>query len=709
MATLQDISNTVDDLQKAGAEPAKIEAYLQSVGMDRNTYVAAVDAARAGKVDARSTGRKVFDYISGLAANFDQGVTLGGADEILGGVEALGQKLMGHSGDLGDLYEKNRAAEAGIASDFESQNPYAAAAARTAGGVAVPGVGAVKALPTAIEGAGLMRQVAGSGGLGGAAGAVSGYLSADPGARDEGALLGGALGAAAGAAAPAAIGGAQSAYRQLREPVERLAQHVQSAVAGTPSVYVPSEAAIAARPARNASSADDKILQALQRDNLSPALVREALARAHASGQPLGIVDAAGQNTAGLGRATVTLPGRGRDYATQALNTRSEAAPGRIVRNAEQLAGQRATDAAAQGDAIIAARDQASGPVYRRAEATGGLMSNDLVEQLSSSPIYREIHEGARTELNAVARNGEEIAPLFDARGRVVRAPTIRDVDMIKRGFDARLYHAKGPVIDRANSYQKMSLGPMEGRRQELLAAADDAVPEYREARDTFSGPTTAAEALEQGRTMFKAQTPSVAEVREAMRDMNPGDAELFRAGALSSLRDRIRASSMRGADITKKVFGLDNSTERDAIAQLFGNGDRFREFENQMTNERAMHRTRGHMLGNSQTANKLAEAADAGDDVPQRITEAVNTARGGPMAWASAAFGKARAPFVEARNSEVAGQLFNFDRAQAADAFLSRLDELDRLRRAEQTRRSTLAPVVPAAERNRHRDQSRQ
>lgn len=706
MATLQDISNTVDDLQRAGAQPEKIEAYLQSVGMNRDSYIAAVKAAQAGEVDARSPGRKVLDYISGLAATFDQGITLGASDEILGGIEALGQKLMGDQRGLGELYDANRSAEAGIASNFEAQNPYVGAAARTAGGLATPGVGAYKALPTAVEGAGVLRQMVGTGALGGAAGEVGGYLGADPGQRDQGALIGGAAGAAVGAAAPALIAGGEAAYRQLREPVERLAQHVQSAVAGTPSVYVPSETAMAMRPARAASTADDKVLQALQRDNLSPSLVREALTQARASGQPLGIVDVAGQNTAGLGRATVTLPGRGRDYATQALNTRSDTAPGRIVQSAEQLAGRPAVDAAAQGDAIIAARDAAARPAYQRAEATGALMSNDIVAQLNSAPIYRNVHEGAR---NALAEVGQPLEPLFNDAGRVARAPTIRDIDIIKRGLDARLYTARGPAMDTANSYQKVALGPMEGVRQDLLGVTDEAVPEYRAARDAFSGPTTAAEALETGRAMFKAKTPSVAEVREAMRDLAPGDQELFRAGALSSLRDRIRSSAARGTDITKKIFGLDNSTERDAIAQLFGNGDRFREFENQMANERAMHRTRSVMLGNSQTANKLAEVADASDDAAGRAEEAIKTARGGPTAWAAAAFGRVRGAVQESRNNEIAGQLFNFDRGQAADDFLTRLDELDRLRRAEQTRRSTLAPVAPAAERNRRRDQSRQ
>lgn len=120
---------------------------------------------------------------TGVARSVAQGLTLGGADELVAGGAALGRKVQGDERSVGDIYTQELEAERGRLGQYRETDPIKAGVAEFAGGVAAP-LGVAKSLKQAAV-------------LGAGTGAVAGGLSAEDdrlAGAGYGALFGGLLG-----------------------------------------------------------------------------------------------------------------------------------------------------------------------------------------------------------------------------------------------------------------------------------------------------------------------------------------------------------------------------------------------------------------------------------------------------------------------------------------------------------------------------------
>lgn len=143
-----------------------------------------------------------------------QGLSMGFADEITGGLGAVGDKIMGKEGSFGDLYRKNRDESRANYALAEQANPKTFMAGQIGGGIApllIPGGALVKGGGLLAKGAALakggqsVKELAALGalaGLGGSNAELTGEDSDLAGALKDTAL-GGAGGVVAGAAGKA--------------------------------------------------------------------------------------------------------------------------------------------------------------------------------------------------------------------------------------------------------------------------------------------------------------------------------------------------------------------------------------------------------------------------------------------------------------------------------------------------------------------------
>lgn len=120
---------------------------------------------------------------TGIPRSIVQGMTFGGADEIVAGLTAGARKLGGDERKIGDIYQQEVEAERGRLEQYRETDPVKAGVAEMAGAMAVP-LGAAKGVKSAA-------------GIGAGTGAVTGALSAEEDrleAAGYGALFGGLLG-----------------------------------------------------------------------------------------------------------------------------------------------------------------------------------------------------------------------------------------------------------------------------------------------------------------------------------------------------------------------------------------------------------------------------------------------------------------------------------------------------------------------------------
>jgi len=648
----------------------------------------AIVGAESGPAAPQRTDQST---LAGVGGMLSRGATLGFGDEISGLADAIGRKLSGDDRPIMDIYREKQQMYDTANDQFAADNPITAGALE-ATGATLPTAAALltgNAAPVAQQAGGALSRIGRNVAIGANTGAAAGYGNADPGERAEGAGMGAAVGGAVGGGASGLIEGLSPMAAKLREPVRNILSYVQEMVAGKSPGAPAAATARTAAPVSQATSAQEKILQAIERDKLTPAQVADRLSEQQALGKPAGIIDVAGDNIRGVGRATVTLPGQGRQTATQALNDRADDQVARVTGDVEGGVGAAAQDTDELGRQIIDRRAAAARPAYQKAYAQGELTAPDLIEIMDQNPALAQAHNKARKLLAGASK---EIDPLYNPENnQLIRWPTVEDVDLIKKGLDRRLYNNKRGANDTDEpALDKYFAGVLEGQRTRLLQAADEAAPDYASARAGFAGETALNEALESGRDFLNMDARQAA---RTLGEMSPDRQEMFRLGAVDSIRKRLQDTPDRVSAV-RSIFG--NQSKRNLLATLFRSPADLARFEQQMQSEIAMHQTRQFVTGGSQTANKLAEIEDFDLPIADSLVDiAGGNIKSGVMRMGRKVvdntIGRVQSGITEGTRSEVADELFNFTETDRAQAFLKELEMLRQANElASKTKRAT-------------------
>jgi hypothetical protein len=254
----------------------------------------------------------------------------------------------------------------------------------------------------------------------------------------------------------------------------------------------------------------------------------------------------------------------------------------------------------------------------RQAQADGtanakGAVWNPRINQFLKDPIAKGgIARGLEIQrLEALAENRpfnptEYAIVGTDAEGNSIvgKVPNMRLLNAMKKGLDAIILDNQDAMTGRLNEKGRA----VNMVRKAFLNEVDAINPEYKTARDFWSGKSKSMESVTWGRTMF-SRPPE--EISEDLAAMTPGDREFAKLGAADIIRERILKTGFHG-DEAKSI--LKNDWAKRQIRPLFNSEKEFDEFVASVTDERRMKESKTGLVGNSATGERLAEDRQGGD-----------------------------------------------------------------------------------------------
>lgn len=560
------------------------------------------DAVAAAVFRARPT-----DDVEALGITaLEQGVMLGWGDEVRSAGRATGERLRAAiTGTPGpSLAERYRAhqdtAEAEQAA-LAARHPLATMGATVAGGLMLgPAAGLRGAAVQAPErlGARLLLNARD----GAVLGAVQGSGMAGQGNRLTGGAVGTVAGGVAGAVIPEAIRkGAQGwdwlrslapsgaavppgprpplaprspltppanastavAVREPMLPDSRPTTSLAGVIAGEGEVP-----ALLRRPtapsAGTAAPVDDMdprvadyLLKQLGRDQTTPeaalGVLRDRQASGMASARGQRLTELAGVNTRRAAMAVEAQPGEGATILGASAAQSRDRAITAMTEDMQTILGRASQDTRKLLEDLATARKADAAPLYEAAYTAhpGPLTDNPAVMQAKTAieEAFPDVAEdAARRASRLMIAEGHGNEPVN----------TVRWFDYYKRGLDNAI-SARLRAADAGQSLSREEARVLIGKKNAMLGAIDDVVPEFRRARQVFSSETAVMSAMEDAKGLIR-KTPD--DIRAAFRNAgSEAEREAIRVQMIREADELIRQTAETG-DPTKRIarhpFGRD-------------------------------------------------------------------------------------------------------------------------------------------------------
>ena len=662
---IERIQQNVKTLQDQGQSTDMVQSYLKSEGFSVTRYEQAIkNATKVGGAPIKSS----------IAGPFLQGLTFNTADEIEAAFRA--------GAISGPQYEQMLSRVRAGLKEYGEQYPVRSTMAEIGGGLApvAAALGASMltggaAAPAVTATAGRVAQVAaqqapsllgqiGRGALYGVgSGAASGVGGAEGGlpSRATGGLLGGGLGLGMGAAAPA--------VSTVLAPVGRKIANV-----------------LTGAPAQTAETkAQELIARALVREGTSP---EQLAARQAETVRTLGardetLADITGESMRRLARGAMAVPSGAQTDVRQMLVERAVGAGPRITKDITDLTAIGERDILEVADEIIKTRAEKARPLYEQAFAAGEVYSPKIDELLAKSRDIKTAIESARG------------------------LPQYADLPPNSMLMLDKAYKYVGDAANEAKRAGKTTrANDLNDLRIELLNAITDkktGIPVYGEAVKTFNSESLLKDALEAGSTKFLKKSP--AEInRELAKLSDDGERQMYRLGAIQSLRDEIYGMKETG-DIAGRFI---NSREmRDRMRTVFNSQGEYEAFVKNLERERQMAITRSRIEGGSPTAPIQQDIAEMAGPSPTDLIGAGAQMAGGNVLGGMTNLYRQLGPRIQGIDQNVAEALSrsvlnpSFNQQQQLLMGISPvMQELQRRALGESTRRagySTSAGAAPA------------
>lgn len=605
---------------------------------------------------------------SGTARQWLQGATFGLADEALALGNTPVQMLKRGTLDPFKAYAYAKAREDLELEAGRRNNGMLGTAMEVAGNVGAGAklIGAgVSAIPSMTAKLGSVGGAAAGAAIDGAAlGALSGAAESSGFDRVPEAVTGGLIGGALGAALP--LGGA--ALKTVAAPVI-------------------SNVAARLNPA---GYAERQVARAASRSGQTPEQIADRLGQAATEGQAeYRLLDALDYPGARLGAVVAKNPGQGRTDLRDFLNARQEGQGYRIGNAlAEGLDAPETAQAAAKRmtDARRAMDNQAFGAVRNDAEA------------VNVSPVLSKIDETLRPGLTGDLnlQNGiayDSVESVLDRARRLLSdgKSQITDFTVAQR--------ARGDIADAVERAHRAG----EGNKARLLRQVRDALdtelesasPGFRKAMANSRMAAREVDAVDIGKTA--AGRGRTEDKIRAFSGLTGGEQAAFRAGYADPLIARVQGAA-EGANKARPFTSQAMKTELPVFAAE-GRGDTLMR---QLGRENEMFANRAEALGNSKTAENLADNADAGIDAGL-FAKLVTGHWGGALKDAVSRGAAGINGNTEAVRDNLARLLMSGDR-DAALNLLRRFGQIDagRAQVLAQANRGLLSAAIPTIERAR-------
>jgi len=630
-------------------------AYIKQIASEYNQQQQQIEPVKKQILEKAEDELDILDNVKGVARSFAQGLTFGFADELEAGT--LGKILDYDAEDIRESLAEFRK-EAPIASFVPEMAgalvPSLAAGLFTGGAGTAAGIGSTAAritpslTKTALRGAGTGAAYGGAYGVGTAEG--------DLGQRLVGGATGATFGGVLGSATPLAIQGIGFGMRKLSDALS---------MGGTK---------------RSVQYSDEKLLQALQRDGLSPQEASKKLADARALGAEDVLIADLGENLQGLGFASQAIPNESRKKVAEKLAARN-------IGQADIIADDLATRSKLSGpfsveyiDDLVVAQEKAARPAYK--EAYKKSLPAISFKDFFTGP-RKDLFVGASKEGKKIAQaQGQEVADL----GKVLKdeastsdflkgkIPT-QYLHSIKRGLDSIIDKNTDKVTGKVTPYGRAVIQT----KNEFNKKIGNLNPAYAQANKTFSDSARLQQAYHAG---FGFKNKSVADLNKFFKNFNNGEKEAFRVGMIANIKDRAETlTSTR--NFIPEIFGSKKKQKQLRLA--FPGGEdgsiAYKQFNKIIELEKTKVETKNRVLGGSQTARNLRELEESGADVSQAVDLMSRLSRGdvlGATGQIIKGVGARVGGMNPERANEIAKRLFTASPSEQ-QAYLQRLQGVEK------------------------------
>jgi hypothetical protein len=566
----------------------------------------------------------------------------------------------------GRPYEEVLAEERAAYEAFAKRHPITALSTEIASGV-VPTVG-MMLMPggQAAAGANIVRTAPTMGRLartGAITGGISGYGAGESNdlfttERLPSAGMGAGFGAVVGPVASKAGNAVGTGYRWLKDKL-------------TPSVNSVDQAAMR------------KVLQAMGRDEMDVAGVRQRMARDQQLGVKSTIADTSPSVT-NLAEAVVTAPGKGKKRLGQKLEERLEEGREGVAQRVQQDVAQGSNYVAKEDQLVNTLRKNARN-VYETAYAFGAV-DDPRIAKVLDDDTFKSAYDKARSiiskEVRAAELRGEDVSkyqlkPIYkqDADGNWVRTgeiPDVQTLDYLKRGIDALI--EQGYSSER--SISKAEAGALKDLKNAFVNVIDEVVPDYRTARATYRGDAEVLDALRFGREDFLSPKNTPDRVIKQLQAMSTAEKEALRTGAAQTLLSRILETPNQ-VNAAQRVIGAPSTRKR--LNALFDDPNQYKVFEEALKREAELFRNAQNILRNSRTENRKQAIEDLkkAPGILDIAGEAVDFANAGPgsIVGRTLKLLQSRATFDEKTADEVAN-ILRAGTPQEINAVLDKLEQ---------------------------------
>jgi hypothetical protein len=495
------------------------------------------------------------------------------SDEVVGLSASIGGGKAGYDAAV-DQERQKRA-------DYAAQNPKTATALQILGSVGSlgpNGAGAAPGLWNAIKTGGKI------GGIYGAADAEGGLAN-----RAQGAGIGAVTGAGMTAAAYPVVKAGQALFSRVGNAIQNRTSPL--------------------------SAAQRKLAEALSRDNATPSRVSARLKELGPQGM---LVDAAGENVTGLGRAAATIPGPAKERAGQALHGRAMGQGTRITKKINQTLSPE--DFYGSQDKFLEKLRSNAGDLYPQAYKKGAQLESKKLESIFKRPVMQDAMkeaadlasiEGRRLapidpELTKAAKmlvSSGKISPKSIPKGGIARGISTEAVDDMKRGLDALIERETNDLTGRLTKRG----AAIAGLKREMLAEVDKLNPAYAKARKVYGGDAEVLKALKDGRDALKMDPEAITRKLSGMSDAAQ---KSYRAGAARAIKDVVEKTGDTN-NAAAKLFG--NELVRKKLRALLPDITSYNNLARTLVGESRFTQSRNAILSQSKTGNILSEQADLG------------------------------------------------------------------------------------------------
>ena len=529
-----------------------------------------------------------YNYGVELAAKVGQGLTFGFGDEITSGVEALIGSV-GSDRTFDEVFSEAHKRKKELSEAFTTENPGAAIGAELLGGLATGGAGAGRVLASqAIRNAPRLMRGTALAGTGAVEGGLYGAGTAEQGERLQKAGEGAAIGAVA---SPVIAPVTNVLGRLVGSGVERGIKAAESS------------------PTR------DALRVVRQMADEGGVTAKGAIDTMRKLGPEATLADTS-EALRSTARSVMNRPGKARDQGLDVVDARNRQQRDRLFTQINSTAGPNRTFAQAERE-IIERRSKEAKPFYDAAEAQGIEITSRLKPLLSNINVLRAANKildskglpklkkpTAKDFLQQTGGNLDEAKALaakatpFDNLTPQMRYDVLQGA---KQGLDDRIEGKFSP-----DAPGKKAARNLLETKNNLLQAMGEQNPDYLKANSIFSDESAFKDAHKLG-SDFLSNKHQTEDIRDFLREMSPGEREMFQVGAIGDVAKRIEQNPA----VDKSRVFRNRADYQDKLRIVLG--DKADEFLKRIDIEEEFAATRQAVSGNSTTAmqQKFDQAID--------------------------------------------------------------------------------------------------